>query len=58
LHGDLAWVVLLPFVAGGGAGMAIGRVVAARVAGPLLQRVFAVAIVLVAASLAIKATVA
>ena len=54
LSGDFAWGVLLPFVAGGGAGMAVGRAVAARLAGPRLQKLFAVAIVLVAAFMAIK----
>jgi uncharacterized membrane protein YfcA len=48
LRGVLPWDVLLPFVAGGGAGMVAGRMLAARLAGPLLQRLFAAAIVAVA----------
>lgn len=57
LHGGFAWSVLLPFVAGGGAGMVIGQTVAARLAGPRLQKTFAVAIVLVAAFMAIRVSV-
>lgn len=53
----LAWSVLLPFVAGGGAGMAAGRILAARVAGPRLQRLFATAVVLVAILMAIRIAV-
>jgi hypothetical protein len=52
LHGALAWGVLAPFVAGGAAGMAGGRALAARIAGPALQRVFATAIVGVAVFMA------
>lgn len=40
-HGDLQWPVLIPFVLGGVIGMLGGRLIAARVAGPLLQRLFA-----------------
>jgi uncharacterized membrane protein YfcA len=47
-RGTLPWAVLLPFVAGGTMGMLAGRALAARLAGPLLQRMFAAAIVLVA----------
>jgi uncharacterized membrane protein YfcA len=47
-RGVLPWDVLLPFVAGGAAGMLAGRALAARLAGPVLQRFFAAAIVLVA----------
>jgi uncharacterized membrane protein YfcA len=46
--GSLAWAVLLPFVAGGAVGMVAGRQLAARLAGPWLQRLFAIAIVLTA----------
>lgn len=48
VQGTLPWAVLLPFVAGGAAGMLAGRALAARLAGPVLQRLFAAAIVLVA----------
>ena len=47
-RGTLPWPVLLPFVAGGAVGMLAGRALAARLAGPLLQRLFAGAIVAVA----------
>jgi uncharacterized membrane protein YfcA len=53
-HGNLDWRILIPFVAGGGAGMVGGRMLAAHLAGPLLQRVFAFAIVLVAAFMAAR----
>jgi uncharacterized membrane protein YfcA len=54
LAGTLLWPVLLPFVFGGAAGMVAGRLLAARLAGPLLQRLFAAAIVLVAALMAYR----
>lgn len=43
-HGRLAWGVLLPFAAGGAAAMLVGRLLAERLAGPLLQKIFAVLI--------------
>lgn len=46
--GRMAWAVLLPFMAGGMAGMGAGRLLAARVAGVTLQRMFASTILLVA----------
>jgi uncharacterized membrane protein YfcA len=55
LHGTLPWGVLVPFVAGGVGGMLAGRALAARLAGPLLQRVFAVTIVAVGLAMAIGA---
>lgn len=55
LQGSLAWAVLLPFVAGGAAGMGGGRMLALRLAGPTLQRTFATAIVLVALVMATDA---
>jgi uncharacterized membrane protein YfcA len=48
VQGTLPWGVLVPFVAGGVVGMLAGRALASRLAGPVLQRLFAVAIVLVA----------
>jgi uncharacterized membrane protein YfcA len=58
LQGSLAWAVLLPFVAGGAAGMVLGRRLAARLTGPLLQRIFATAILLVAGFMAINVSTA
>lgn len=46
--GTLDWAVALPFCAGALAGMAGGRLVAGRLAGPLLQRSFALLSSLVA----------
>ena len=46
--GTLNWAVALPFCAGALAGMAGGRLVAGRLAGPLLQRGFALLSSLVA----------
>jgi uncharacterized membrane protein YfcA len=54
LGGTLPWPVLPPFVFGGVAGMLAGRLLAARLAGPLLQRLFATAIVLVAGLMAYR----
>lgn len=45
VHGQLAWHVLVPFAAGGGAAMIAGRMLAERLAGPRLQKGFAIAIV-------------
>ena len=45
-HGDVMWGTLLPFVAGGAAGMISGRYLAAKIAGDALQKVFAGIIVL------------
>jgi hypothetical protein len=53
LGGDVEWSVLVPFGAGGVAGMFAGRALAARLAGVALQRVFATAILLVALWMAI-----
>lgn len=44
----LPWDITAMFVAGGFAGMILGRLIAKRMAGPRLQKVFAVAIVFVA----------
>jgi uncharacterized membrane protein YfcA len=44
LHGALAWQALLPFTVGGALAMIAGRLLAERMAGPRLQKVFAFAI--------------
>jgi len=44
LHGGIAWQVLVPFTAGGAVAMVAGRLLAERLAGPRLQKVFAVAV--------------
>ncbi len=46
-NGELYPGILLPFVCGGIIGMMAGRLIAARLAGPLLQRIFAAGILLV-----------
>jgi uncharacterized membrane protein YfcA len=51
LHGNVNWPILLPFAAGGAVAMLTGRRFAHRVAGPTLQRVFSVLIVLVGLSM-------
>jgi uncharacterized membrane protein YfcA len=47
LHGQLEWPVLAPFAGGGAAGIVLGRLLAARLAGPRLQQIFAVSVVCV-----------
>ena len=47
-HGAVAWRVALPFAAGAVGALLVGRRIAARVAGPWLQRVFALLSALVA----------
>ena len=51
MQGRIAWVALLPFALGGTCGMLLGRRVAARVAGPVLQKSFSGIIVAVALSM-------
>jgi uncharacterized membrane protein YfcA len=51
LQGRMDWSVLLPFAAGGALMMIATRSVAARIAGPALQRTFAICIVLVGAGM-------
>ena len=46
-HRDLDWLVLLPFAAGGAMAMLAGRLLAQRLAGPKLQKAFAISIVCV-----------
>lgn len=53
--GQLQWAVALPFSAGAIAGMLAGRLVAARLAGPALQKGFALLSALVALALLLKA---
>ncbi len=52
--GTLNWSVALPFSAGALAGMAGGRLIAARLAGPLLQKGFALVSALVAVGMMAK----
>jgi uncharacterized membrane protein YfcA len=47
LHGAIVWHVLLPFAAGGALAMMAGRLLAERLAGPGLQKIFAIAILCV-----------
>lgn len=53
--GNLNWTVAMPFAAGALAGMVGGRTLAARLAGPHLQRVFAIVSALVAVGMVAKA---
>jgi uncharacterized membrane protein YfcA len=46
-HRQIDWLVLLPFATGGAMAMLGGRLLAQRLAGPRLQKVFAIAIVCV-----------
>jgi uncharacterized membrane protein YfcA len=55
LSGHLQWAIALPFSGGAIAGMVVGRLVAARLSGPLLQKGFALVSALVAVALLIKA---
>lgn len=57
-HGNaLAWDTTLQFMVGGCAGMWLGGMVAKRLKGPTLQKVFAIAVVLVAAFVMVKSTI-
>jgi uncharacterized membrane protein YfcA len=47
MTGAISWTILVPFVLGGSAAMLLSRRFARRVAGPVLQRIFAAIIVLV-----------
>jgi hypothetical protein len=53
--GHLQWAIALPFSLGALSGMAGGRLIAARLAGPHLQRGFAAVSMLVAVALLVKA---
>lgn len=53
--GHLAWAIALPFSAGALAGMGAGRLVAARLAGPHLQKAFALVSACVALALFVRA---
>ena len=53
--GHLQWAIALPFSIGALFGMACGRLIAARLAGPHLQRGFAAVSMLVAVALVVKA---
>lgn len=51
----LPWLIALPFMAGAIAGMMGGRLLAPRIAGPRLQQGFALAMLLVAGAMGLKA---
>jgi uncharacterized membrane protein YfcA len=55
LSGHLQWAIALPFSGAAIAGMVVGRLVAAQLAGPLLQKGFALVSALVALALLVKA---
>ncbi len=44
---DIDWTIALPFMAGGAAGMLAGRLLASRLAGSVLQKVFALAVLMI-----------
>jgi uncharacterized membrane protein YfcA len=46
IKGELQWEILFPFITGSIIGMLLGRIIAVRIAGPTLQRIFASAILL------------
>lgn len=52
--GSLNWMVAMPFAAGSLAGMMAGRVIAAYVAGPAMQKAFGLASAAVAAAMIMK----
>lgn len=54
MQGNIHWPILLPFIGGGLIGMLIGRNTAHRIAGPRLQKLFAMAVVLMAISMLIR----
>jgi uncharacterized membrane protein YfcA len=57
LEGVLPWNILIPFISGSIMGMFAGRLVAARIAGPILQRIFASAILFTGISMLIASFV-
>ena len=54
---ELSWETTVLFMAGGFTGMWLGGIVAKRLKGPTLQKVFAIAVVLVAAFVIVKTSV-
>jgi uncharacterized protein len=50
-QGRIEWRILAPFVAGGAAAMLAGRLLAERLAGPRLQKLFSIIIVVVGAAM-------
>jgi uncharacterized protein len=54
LDGRIDWAILIPFAAGGAVAMIAGRQFAGRIAGPTLQRVFALLITLVGISMLLQ----
>jgi uncharacterized protein len=57
LHGSIRWPVLLPFAVGGTVAMIGGRLLAERLAGPRLQKLFATAILVVGVGMLIDSLV-
>jgi uncharacterized membrane protein YfcA len=53
-HGNIMWNTLLPFIAGGVAGMTSGRYLAGRIAGDMLQKIFAGIIILLGVGMLIN----
>jgi len=53
IRGAIDWAVLVPFAAGGAVAMLAARRLAARIAGPVLQQVFSVFIILVGIAMVI-----
>lgn len=57
IQGRIDWGILLPFAAGGVVAMLAARQFAARIAGPVLQRVFSILIILVGIAMVIDVLV-
>jgi uncharacterized membrane protein YfcA len=53
IRGDIDWTILVPFAAGGAVAMLAARLLAARIAGPVLQQVFSISIILVGIAMVI-----
>lgn len=52
--GDLEWSILIPFILGSIIGMLLGRLFAAQIAGPALQRIFATGILIIGSSMLLR----
>jgi len=46
IKGELQWLIVIPFVFGSVTGMLFGRLIAGRLAGPVLQRIFAMLVII------------
>jgi uncharacterized protein len=57
IQGQIDWLILIPFVIGGAAGMTAGRRLAGRIAGPTLQKTFSALIVSVGAAMLIDSLI-